>query len=154
LIENFNLRYECNDARDDHYTQMKKKMSEAQFGFTSHFSNNRDKLVNEFSDNLDDPGDDDIKPDQWIGAKTQKLFQEMDEIRKVLRGAKWLSKIKDGLLKMQVTQLITAYKPQALWLGIVKEARKLITVNKLADIPNAETAEQVFYTRASTHPCR
>ncbi|KAJ7429104.1 hypothetical protein FB451DRAFT_996525, partial [Mycena latifolia] len=27
LIQNFNLRYECNDARDDHYALMRKKMA-------------------------------------------------------------------------------------------------------------------------------
>ncbi|KAJ6628105.1 hypothetical protein B0H10DRAFT_1685813, partial [Mycena sp. CBHHK59/15] len=29
LMDNFNLRYECNDARDDHYAQLKKKTTEA-----------------------------------------------------------------------------------------------------------------------------
>ncbi|KAJ6585467.1 hypothetical protein B0H19DRAFT_924974, partial [Mycena capillaripes] len=29
LINNFDVRYECNDARDDHYALMKKKLAEA-----------------------------------------------------------------------------------------------------------------------------
>jgi hypothetical protein len=41
LLSNFNMRYECNDARDDHFAAMKKKLAEAQSGFTSHYSGGR-----------------------------------------------------------------------------------------------------------------
>lgn len=141
LLKNFNLRYECNDARDDHYNTMRKKISEAEFGFTAHFSHNflgeKDKLADFIDEELDDNGEENFP--QTLGKKTRNLRAEMEEIRQVLAGAKWLNKTKDGLLtNIDTTPLLPLYKTKTTWSKIVKEERNLLTLNKLANMPETD----------------
>jgi hypothetical protein len=145
IIAHFNLRYECNDARDDHYAAMRSKIAEAknQYGFTSHFSHSflgeKDEFANDpdavytgidAADNIDDK-------DREIGKKTQHLIDQRSEIREVLRTSKWLNQTTDGLLDIDKSRLLAPYKNRNTWSKILKEERKLFTANKLSNMPDA-----------------
>ncbi|KAJ7801457.1 hypothetical protein B0H14DRAFT_2240915, partial [Mycena olivaceomarginata] len=90
LIRNFNIRYECNDARDDYYAIMRRKLAERGEYKSNSILGERDEFENdldtgEFGD--EDMGcDDDIA----IGRKTEALMNSQKSIRDVLQAAKWL----------------------------------------------------------------
>ncbi|KAJ7459305.1 hypothetical protein FB451DRAFT_1046253 [Mycena latifolia] len=76
LMRNFNVRYECNDARDNHFAQTKKKMAEAKVAGTSlsppNFMNYKDKFADDLS-NFDYGSDDDEMVDADDTEKGPKL---------------------------------------------------------------------------------
>jgi hypothetical protein len=85
LIKNFNLRYECNDARDDHYSTVRKKMAQAAYG---HFMPGVNRFLGTKDDFLDDVDgvefrDEDLASEHQvsIGKKTPVLdeFQGRDK---------------------------------------------------------------------------
>ncbi|KAJ7865900.1 hypothetical protein B0H14DRAFT_2195068, partial [Mycena olivaceomarginata] len=95
LMKNFNVRYECNDARDDHYTAMKKTLVEADSGkerSTGHpilgdFDDMKDDLDNsDYGLDEDDLSDD----DEEKGPKTGRLLKEAGEMDGILSECGWL----------------------------------------------------------------
>ncbi|KAJ7171223.1 hypothetical protein C8R46DRAFT_849940, partial [Mycena filopes] len=124
LVRNFNLRYECNDARDDHYAQMKKKEAEAGRGyFPNSFLDVKDSHHDFVGGDIDvHDENEDVVLDTMIGPKTQRLNNQMDEIRRVLRSSKWLNKNTEGILPLGTTRIDPAYKTKTAWAKIVKEA--------------------------------
>jgi hypothetical protein len=135
LIRNFNIRYECNDARDDHYNVMRRKMAE-QGEYRSHpILGSHDKFENdveagEFGD--EDMGCDD---DITVGRRTDRLDKSRAAIRAILQGAKWLDVPQDGLLDIDTTRFFAPYKTRQTWAGIMKSERQLYTANKMSDMP-------------------
>ncbi|KAJ7781446.1 hypothetical protein B0H16DRAFT_1298763, partial [Mycena metata] len=144
LLGHFNLRFECNDARDDHYNTMKQKIREGQSNYSGKLPHNfADKDEEEdMNDLLDDndlqEGVNDEDP-PVIGKRTREQLKEMDEIRDILAGAKWLSKTTDGLLPMQTERINPPFKTKTAWMNIVKEQRKKLLANKLGGMEEADS---------------
>jgi hypothetical protein len=121
-IKNFNLRYECNDARDDHYAEMKRKMRSTQFGFTSHFScsflGEKDEFANDpdtlYTGRDDYDGIDDCEILKY-GIKTSKLLARKTEMEKLLSRVKWLDVPRDGLPTVDLTAISAIRKSRNTW---------------------------------------
>ncbi|KAJ7114873.1 hypothetical protein C8R44DRAFT_562701, partial [Mycena epipterygia] len=104
LINNFNVRFECNDARDDHFAQMKKKLAEAKASgeslFPAGFMDYKDKFaedLNDFDYGSDDdnlPGEDD---ENEMGPKTRRLLSDVKEMRNIMQTSGWLDACNGGL---------------------------------------------------------
>ncbi|KAJ7122696.1 hypothetical protein C8R43DRAFT_1090749 [Mycena crocata] len=144
LIRNFNIRYECNDARDDHYAIMRRKMAERGEYTSKSILGQHDKFANdieagEFGD--EDMGCDD---DITIGRRTEILNMSRESIRQVLEMAKWLDQPRDGLLDIDTTPFNAPYKARRTWAEIVKSERKLYTANKLSDMPASENSHGTY----------
>ncbi|KAJ7860180.1 hypothetical protein B0H13DRAFT_1639635, partial [Mycena leptocephala] len=142
LIRNLNIRYECNDARDDHYAIMRKKMAE-QGEFTSKsMLGVRDEFINDLE--AGDFGDEDMDCDDdiTVGRRTAALFKSRDSIKDVLQGAKWLNMPRDGLLDIDTTRYVAPYKARRTWAEVVNSERKLYTANKLSDMPLPEKLDK------------
>ncbi|KAJ7828416.1 hypothetical protein B0H13DRAFT_2437799, partial [Mycena leptocephala] len=146
LIHNFNIRYECNDARDDYYAIMRKKMAERGEFKSNAILGEYDK----FEDDLEagEFGDEDMACDDdiTIGRKTDAFQRAQKSIRDVLQAAKWLDMPRDGLLDVNTERFFAPYKARRTWAEIVKSERKLFTANKLSDMPPPDTEKNGSYT--------
>ncbi|KAJ7723247.1 hypothetical protein B0H16DRAFT_1334249, partial [Mycena metata] len=150
LISNFNVRYECNDARDDHFAQMKKKLQEAEYGNHPHnppMFGPRDVLDDDMNGILYDLDDDQDGEDEalnmYIGPRTAKLRKQEDDIIAVLSASGWLRKQCYGIpLTFNVSRIAPPFKNRSTWTTIVKNERLKFTANKLADMPPPEILEQ------------
>ncbi|KAJ6570775.1 hypothetical protein B0H10DRAFT_1964507 [Mycena sp. CBHHK59/15] len=68
LIRNFNIRCECNDARDDHYEIMRKKMAQQKEYTSNSILGVHDEFVNDIE--VGDFGDEDMgnDEDKWFAG--------------------------------------------------------------------------------------
>ncbi|KAJ7709293.1 hypothetical protein B0H16DRAFT_1344639, partial [Mycena metata] len=145
LMQNFNVRYECNDARDDHFAQMRKKLAEAESGFTSHyphrFMGEKDVLADDAAalhhgmDEHDSVDDDD---DDFMGPRTKRLRGESREIRDILRASGWMKSTCGNLQHVDTDRLLPPHKTRSAWSALVKSERSQLTANKLMDMPSYE----------------
>jgi hypothetical protein len=95
----FNIRYECNDARDDYHNLL--KQNNANGGVFPHWfsSDNNDRFDD---DNYDGGADstvhEEYEADQYtsMGKKGQQRMEQMAEIQKILTSAGWLDQCPDG----------------------------------------------------------
>ena len=150
LMDNFNIRYECNDARDDYSAQRHRDNSENN---ESIWCDNMDKA------NLDDAldlehnfGDADIVIDDQIdiysipNAKHLSKLTQMAEIENIIHNAGWLDKSPNGILPItkvdfQPDNCISA----AQWNGIVTKAKEGVLQNRGKHIPTNEDGIPVAY---------
>jgi hypothetical protein len=134
LMRNFNIRYECNDARDDHYAQMKQKMAERGEYSTNTILGTHDDLK---VDDMMLYGAEDMPPNHEIpmGKKTEKLMTERLDMHSMLQNIKWLNISEDAIEGFDPTPFTPPGKPRKTWTEIVKAERKLRLVNKLANMP-------------------
>ncbi|KAJ7801806.1 hypothetical protein B0H14DRAFT_2386111 [Mycena olivaceomarginata] len=140
LMKNFNVRYECNDARDDHYTAMKKKLAEVDSGkerSTGHpilgdFDDMKDDLDNsDYGLDENDLSDD----DEEKGPKTGRLLKEAGEMDGILSECGWLRDCIDGLPYVDTDRILPQHKSRTAWSNIIKDQRSELTTNKMADMP-------------------
>ncbi|KAJ7270165.1 hypothetical protein B0H12DRAFT_959400, partial [Mycena haematopus] len=104
LMKNFDIRYECNDARDDHFAQMRKKMQEAKVGgndlWPAGFLSYKDKFaedLNDFDYGSDDDGVNDIDDDVEKGPRTLRMLAEAKDISNIMQTSGWLNISINGL---------------------------------------------------------
>ncbi|KAJ7085022.1 hypothetical protein C8R43DRAFT_851200, partial [Mycena crocata] len=146
LIRNFNIRYECNDARDDHYSILRKKMAEGRKYTSNPILGECDRFLN---DVVGEIGDEDMASDDEdisIGKKTDALRKSRDAIRDVLQAAKWLNVPRDGLIEIDTTRYIAPYKARRTWAEVLKSERKLHTANKLSNMPPSDKEKNRTHT--------
>ncbi|KAJ6506044.1 hypothetical protein DFH09DRAFT_943410, partial [Mycena vulgaris] len=149
LMANFNVRYECNDARDDYYALMQKKLHEAKdAGATVHGHPRmgvRDKLSESMDPSLYDLVEQDDEDDadvvEYIGPKTLRLRKQAADIKGVLQNSGWLRArcFGESMPLIDLDRLLPPYKSRAEWSNIVKLERSKYTLNKLADLPPVAT---------------
>ncbi|KAJ6562188.1 hypothetical protein B0H19DRAFT_942776, partial [Mycena capillaripes] len=149
LIKHFDVRYECNDARDDHYAQMKKKLSEAkklgQNLFPADFLSYKDKFaddLNDFDYGSDDEDLIDHDDDDERGPKTLRMIVEARDIRQIMETSGWLDAPSDGLPVVDKDHLMLDFKPRVEWASLVKIQRMELTANKLVNIPPAAEGDK------------
>ena len=109
LMENFNIRYECQDARDDFRLQRAKKQAEETDNvppwMSNEFMGRSDENADE-EDFLDDyvkctsdsPEDNEADEDNFnkIGKKTMNKLCQMKMMERILRKAGWMEPSSDG----------------------------------------------------------
>ncbi|KAJ7168834.1 hypothetical protein C8R46DRAFT_897652 [Mycena filopes] len=144
LIKNFDVRYECNDARDDHFAQMKKKLAEAKKDgktlWPAGFMPLKDKFsedLNDFDYGSDDDALEDRDEDSPKGRRTMQLLAEAKDMRNIMQASGWLDRSTDGLPSMDADFLMVDEKPRLEWVNIVKHQRLELTANKMANVPPA-----------------
>ncbi|KAJ7120559.1 hypothetical protein C8R43DRAFT_844164, partial [Mycena crocata] len=107
LLANFNTRYECNDARDDHFAALKKKIASVKSVFPSHFTfeGEGDDFVNDLramdydsSESGDEHDDDDLPK----GPRTRKMEAEAAEIRNIATESGWLNRCIGNLPEVDI----------------------------------------------------
>jgi hypothetical protein len=95
LMKNFNLRYECLDARDDYSAQMKDNVKEEN-QFWESFDNNQ--LDQEYTGWKDD--DEELNDDMYLNGSCRQNDAKENEMRlveQVVAGAGWLDNSPDGV---------------------------------------------------------
>ena len=110
-MKNFNIRYECNDARDDYSAQLKKGNGEGGLfpqWMNSDIINSLDDDDNlegaDFGDNEpDDENDYGINKYTTLGRLGKLRHQEMEETRIGLTKAEWLDNSPNGLNQNEVS---------------------------------------------------
>jgi len=146
LMNNFNIRYECNDARDDFSTQLKKGQGSGgifpQWMTTEVTDEIDDFNLNghgdDFGDADDSPGDEDYGVNKYstLGPRGTVCKAEMDATENSVRGAGWLDDSPDGLccvnkepLKPEVSQ------NSAKWKAALQEKRQNVLAERTKYIP-------------------
>jgi Helitron helicase-like domain at N-terminus/PIF1-like helicase len=139
LMDNFNLRYECNDARDDYYAKMKKDEDEQSF-FPLWASSNvlKDLDNNTFAEYDDDSPVDIVEESVYLNPSSKHLdkLQEMNSIENVVQNAGWLDPCPQTIdpinskgLKVQVN--ISGSK----WSSLVKAAKDIVLGDRKKHLP-------------------
>jgi hypothetical protein len=146
-IKNFDVRYECNDASDDHFAEMKKKLAEAKKSgqniFPSGFLSYKDKFADDLNDFDYGSDDDDLfegdDEDLQRGPRTRRMIAEAKEMRQIMQTNGWLDTCNGNLPAVDTDQLMVPFRPRIEWVSLVKTQRMELTANKLANLPAAPT---------------
>jgi hypothetical protein len=149
IINNFNLRYECLDERDDYHAILKrqsalreKKMSSL---FQDQYNNDDEFGINpNFEENY---GDQNI-----FGPNAIKRAQQMIETQIMISRAGWLDDGKNDGLYFNVREFHPAfYKTGSQWKNLVKECRQnLLNIKKTKYSSAESTSKQV--TKGTVQP--
>ncbi|KAJ6630458.1 hypothetical protein B0H10DRAFT_1774518, partial [Mycena sp. CBHHK59/15] len=127
LLANFDVRYECNDARDDHYNNLKKKTASMSKNFANHFAQvyrgeSVEYLHEDSGSNfgIDEPNNTDVSLD-FIGRRSLKIAADQRIARKLIYSCGWLKKCIDQIPSVDTNTLVHVYKSRQTWNNIVKE---------------------------------
>ena len=137
LMKFFNIRYECNDARDD-YSKLLKQKNETGGVFPRWF--NSDDNVHFDNDN-DDGADfmvhEEYEADQYtsIGKKGQQRLEQMAEIQKIVTSAGWLDQCPDGPPPLNFERIEPEKLPPSRWEATVQEQRQHILTERNRALP-------------------
>jgi hypothetical protein len=140
-MKKFDVRYECNDARDDQFAQMRKKLKEARAGgnnlWPSGFLSHKDKFaedLNDFDYGSDD-GMQDNDGDVEKGSRMLQMLAEARDIGNIMQSSGWLNTSVGGLPDVYKERLMPSFRPRMEWINIVKHQRAELTANKLSNLP-------------------
>ena len=103
LMRNFNIRYECNDARDDYSAQLKKNSDVSSLSASWLTSDMIDHQEDDFETGDDfehiesGVGNDDIDRFMKFGRNGMLKQAEMDAMKRCMQMAGWLDKSPDGI---------------------------------------------------------
>ena len=125
LIHNFNLRYECLDARDDFHAQLKKK-TQTRGPWFDHGSTD-DESDREYVH----PPPTGYIDHSTTGRSYLSSLRMMDAMSSVLATAGWLDR-HQGAMAALCERLHPAYRPGTSWANIVKTCREAIFKKKYA----------------------
>ena len=100
LMSNFNLRYECLDARDDYSAQMKDNNKEGNKFWETSENNPLDQEYTDWKDN-----DEDLNDEMYLTGSCRQnnaKEEEMRHVEQVVAGAGWLDNSPDGINKINL----------------------------------------------------
>jgi hypothetical protein len=109
LMKNFNIRYECLDARDDYRAQMKKGVDPLFLGSWENTDEALESTEN-LTNNLDIEFDDNPQDMQNIGNAQILRMKSIAEINQILNATGWskeISNINDPVHKFQPTRILS-----------------------------------------------
>ncbi|KAJ7637965.1 hypothetical protein DFH06DRAFT_1002041, partial [Mycena polygramma] len=125
LIQNFNVRYECNDARDDHFNTLKRKIAEAKIGQVGVFPQRFMGEVNEFAEDLSEldydseDHDCDGQEDEQKGSRTLRILGEQREMRRIMQSSGWLNACLDSVPQINTDRYIPPQRSRMDWSKLV-----------------------------------
>ena len=134
----FNIRYECNDARDD-YSKLLKQQNATDGVFPHWFR--ADDNGNFDGEDYDDGGDfavhEEHEADQYtsIGKKGQQRLEQMAEIQKIVTSAGWLDQCPDGPPSMDFEEIEPEELPPSQWDAAVQEKRQQVLAERNKALP-------------------
>jgi len=137
LMKFFNIRYECNDARDDYSALLKQK--NATDGVFPHWFAS-DNGGNNVDDNYDDEADftshEEYEMDQYtsIGKRGQRI-EQMAEIQKIVTSAGWLDQCSDGPMQLDFAEINPEELPPSRWDAAVQEKCQQVLSDRNQALP-------------------
>jgi hypothetical protein len=140
LMKNFNLRYECNDARDDYTSKQQKDKDESGF-FPSWASPGvlKDLDNNSFLDyEDDDPNDVDSEENTYTDPSTNHLkkLEEMSQMENIIQNAGWLDECPQKIDPIDPKGLcLEVNMAGSKWNSIVKMAKDAVLMERGKNLP-------------------
>jgi hypothetical protein len=138
LMKFFNIRYECNNARDDYSKILRQK--NVTDGVFPHWFSSDDN--NDFDGDDYDEGDDFIghkeyEDDQYtsIGKRGHQRIEQMAEIQKIVTSAGWLDQCPDGPPPLHFTEIEAEELPPSQWDAAIQEKRQQILDERNRALP-------------------
>jgi len=149
LMDNFNLRYECNDARDDYSAQLKRDDSANNIlpGWMSSDATTEWEGFDETEEftNSDCIGQEDYGINKYtsLGPHGQIIKAQMDAAENSVKSAGWLDDSPDGvnLVDMDVFHPLVN-QPGSKWKAVVQEKRQEILTERnihMSDTPTSKS---------------
>lgn len=136
LLRNFNLKYECLDARDDYYAILKQKKQPQKT--SDRWLGNFDDVYDE-NDGVNFGLDNELAVENITeyGQKTLAQMKQMDEAEMIMRRSGWLDKCSGPIttLDLQPFQPGTTLSPGA-WRNTVKKNKEAYLAAKMSNAPN------------------
>jgi len=133
-MSNFNLRYECLDARDDYSAQMKDNNKEDN-KFWENSENN--PLDQEYAGWKDD--DEDFNDEMYLTGSCRQndaKEEEMRHVEQVVAGAGWLDNSPDGINKINLEGITpTVDNSGSQWSSLIQCIRKMIVADRSKNLP-------------------
>ena len=141
-MRNFNLRYECNDARDDFSAQLKKGNSSG--GVFNQWMSSEDIADldgYEFHDgaNFEQENDDECKAEKYttVGRLAQLKQNEMTATRMALEDVGWTDKSPNGLEQIDKTPVLPEHMHNGFkWKALIEEKRQEVLAERNKHIPS------------------
>src|SRR4051794_33755360 len=144
-MENFNLRYECNDARNDFSAQLKQgKIVDGTF--PQWLSSDKMEEMDDYScdddfDNVEIYEDEEYGVNKYstLGLKGIKLKVQMDAAESSVRDAGWLDDSPDGINEVNTQPLeLEISQPGKKWKAAVQDKRQEIVAERSKYIPSSK----------------
>src|ERR1700678_3437231 len=124
LMSNFNLRYECLDARDDYSAQMKDNNKED----TKFWENSENNLLDQEYTGWKD-NDEELNDEMYLTGSSRQNDAKEEEIRhveQIVAGAGWLDKSPDGINKIDPEGITpTADNSGSQWSSLIQHKKKI-----------------------------
>ena len=134
LMSNFNLRYECLDARDDYSAQMKDNNKEDNRFWETSENNPLDHEFTGWKDN-----DEDLHDEMYLTGSSRQndaKEEEMRHVEQVVAGAGWLDKSPDGINKIDPEGITpTVDNSGSQWSSLIQSMRKMIVADRSKNLP-------------------
>jgi len=133
LINNFNLRYECLDARDDYSAQMKDNNKDNKF-WENPENNPLDQEYTGWKDN-----DEDLNDEMYLTGSSRQndaKEEEMRHVEQTVAGAGWLDKSPDGINKIDTDHITpTVDNSGSQWTSLIQSIRKKFIADRSKNLP-------------------
>ncbi|KAF8158596.1 hypothetical protein B0H34DRAFT_656281, partial [Crassisporium funariophilum] len=134
LMNNFNLRYECLDARDDYSAQMKDNEKEDKQFWQSSDNNQLDQEYTGWKDE-----DEELNDDMYLNGSCRQNDAKEDEMRiveQVVAGAGWLDSSPDGVEMIDPKGFVPITENTgSQWSSLIQSIRKLIIADRSKNLP-------------------
>jgi uncharacterized protein DUF6570/helitron helicase-like protein/PIF1-like helicase len=135
LMSNFNLRYECLDARDDYSAQMKDNNKEDTKFWENSENNPLDQEYTGWKDN-----DEELNDEMYLTGSSRQndaKEEEMRHVEQIVAGAGWLDQSPDGINKVDPEGITpTADNSGSQWSSLIQSIRKKIIADRSKNLPS------------------
>ena len=143
LMKNFNIKYECNDARDDYSAEMKKKgVKENIFGSWDDRGGELDPNFSSIDEDIPLDVDEALymlgNPDS---INNQKLH-EMNRIENVVKNAGWLDSCIGNIDPVDVNFKPAEERSGSQWNVLVQSLKKLFVATRSKNLPEAKAEKE------------
>jgi hypothetical protein len=139
LMKNFNIKYECNDARDDYSAEMKKKNERE--GIVGSWDDSGGELDTNFPDFGEDGPSDIDEALYTLGdpnsINNQKLH-EMNRIENVVQNAGWLDPCIGTIDPVDINFKPEEERTGSQWSVLVQSLKKLFLATRSKNLPSAK----------------
>jgi Helitron helicase-like domain at N-terminus/PIF1-like helicase len=134
LMSNFNLRYECLDARDDYSAKMKDNNKEDNKFWETPEDNPLDQEYTGWKDN-----DEDLNDEMYLTGSCRQndtKEEEMRQVEQIVAHAGWLDESPDGINKIDSEGITpTVDKSGTQWSSLIQLIRKMIVADRSKNLP-------------------
>jgi hypothetical protein len=140
LMQNFNVRYECLDERDDYHAIMKQKVKTARLNFNNweeYEDDDEDDELNELLKTLSDEADL-ASALEVKGSKTRRYERELDAANAIAKRMNLVNSILSEAYP--VLEYVSSSIKVSTWKSIVRTARAKLIKERQKTIPEAATA--------------